>query len=364
MSDYATFFYAQDEDVKKHLVETFLENRGKCIKVLSGMCGEIYILDAGENTTPRYICAKIPKQQDKLTEHERNKRFIEELEQQLSFYHHQFVHWAFDFKDMMGIPIALFRYWGKDLGSLLEDEDVSEITKLSCILYTCMGLRHCYNNGLNAHQDLKPANIFLRNMKNDFRELPDLDIYNFALIGDFGLANASIKFRVFDGSRPYVAPEQWDKTNLSPATDIFALGVILYELMTNGYHPVGIRLQDFWPTPKKGNTKKWIKSDAWKKWISQGCEIKQLDNSIDSDLTAFIKQMLQIGPNERPSIDKVIDFLLKQIDKRSHESYEQINFLIQYYDSKANKKPLKEQWPSLFATWEEFTTKYKSSQEL
>lgn len=361
MSEYATFFYSQDEEMKKHLMETFLENRGKCIKVLSGMCGEIYILDAGENTTPRYICAKIPKQQDKLTEHERNKRFIEELEQQLSFYHHQFVHWAFDFKDMMGIPIALFRYWGKDLGSLLEDEDVSEITKLSCMLYTCMGLQHCYNNGLNAHQDLKPANIFLRNRKNDCCGLPDLDIYDFALIGDFGLANKS---KVFDGSRPYMAPEQWGKTNLSPATDIFALGVILYELMSNGYHPVGIRLQDFWPTPKAGNTKKWTSSDEWKKWISQGCEIKQLDNPIDSDLTVFIKQMLRVKPNERPSIDKVIDFLLKQIDKRSHESYEQINFLIQHYDSKVKKEPLEKQWPYLFSQWEKFKAKYKNSQEL
>lgn len=362
MSDYATFFYSQDEDMKKHLMETFLENRGKCIKVISGMCGEIYILDLGENTTPRYICAKIPKQQDKPIKNKINKRFIEELEQQLSFYHHQFVHWAFDFKDMMDIPVALFRYWGKDLGSLLENEDVSEITKLSCMLYTCMGLRHCYNNGLNAHQDLKPANIFLRNMKYDCCELPDLDIFDFALIGDFGLANTSIKSNVFDGSRPYMAPEQWNKTNLSSATDIFALGIILYELMSNGYHPVGILLKDFWPTPKTGNTKKWTKSDEWKKWIKQGCEIKKLDNPIDSDLMMFIKQMLQIEPNERPTIDKVIDFLFKEIDKRSHKSYDEINFLISYYDSKANKKPLKEQWSTLFDTWEKFKKKY-SQQE-
>lgn len=359
MSDYAIFFYSQDEEKKKFFVENSIRNRGKCIKVLNGMCGEIYILDQGENTTPRYICVKVPKKQGNSTEGEINKRFIEELEQQLSFYHHQFVHWAFDFKDMMGIPIALFRYWGKDLGTLLEDENVSEITKLSCILYTCIGLRHCYKNGLNAHQDLKPANIFLRNMKNDFCNLPSLDIYDFALIGDFGLANASIKSQVFDGSRPYMAPEQWEKTNLSHATDIFALGVILYELMSNGYHPVGILLKNFWPQPQEGKTSKWTKPCEWKKWIKGGCIIKQLDNPIDSDIVVFIKRMLLIAPDERPNIDEVIDFLFREIDKRSHESYEQINFLIKYYDSKATNEPLEQKWAYLFNTWEKFKAKWK-----
>lgn len=359
MSNETAFFYSQNEEMKKLLVETFIENRGKCIKVLSGMCGEIYILDQGKNITPRYVCAKVPKKLDNSTEEEMNKRFIEELEQQLSFYHHQFVHWAFDFKDMMGIPVALFRYWGKDLGMLLEDKDVSEITKLSCILYTCIGLRHCYNNGLNAHQDLKPANIFLRNMKKDFTDLPDLDIYDFALIGDFGIANASIKSKVFDGSRPYMAPEQWNKTNLSPSTDIFALGVILYELMSNGYHPVGILLKEFWPQPQEGKTTKWTKSDKWKKWIKEGCNI-QLNNSIDHDLMVFIQKMLLVESDKRPTIDEVIDFLLNQIDERNHKSYEQINFLIHYYDAKAKKEPLETQWPYLFHTWERLKKQYSS----
>ena len=41
------------------------------------------------------------------------KRFIRELDLQLSFYHNKFVHWAFDFDSVFNVPVASFRYWGK-----------------------------------------------------------------------------------------------------------------------------------------------------------------------------------------------------------------------------------------------------------
>lgn len=114
---------------------------------------------------------------------------------------------------------------GNDLANLIKTSQPSQVTKLSLLVYTCIGLRHCYEKGLIAHQDLKPANNFIQNINGNFVGQPDLDIYEFAIVADFGLVN-TFKEDIFDGSRPYMAPEQWNKNELSQATHIFALGVI------------------------------------------------------------------------------------------------------------------------------------------
>ncbi|WP_193067830.1 protein kinase domain-containing protein, partial [Halomonas sp. 3D7M] len=260
-------FHALDEHQKKLMLEIALGNKGKCVSVSEGMCGEIYVFDQGGNVSPRYVCAKIPKPLTNISVEETNNRFVNELKNQLSYNQQRFVHWAFDFSEVLGTPLALFRYWGSDLEKVIRKPELSsKVEKLSILVYVCSGLSHCYKRGLVAHQDLKPANIFLKNVKSDFCDLPDLDIYSLALIADFGLANASLDSSVFGGSRPYMAPEQWDEFELSPKTDVFALGVILYELMSGGFHPVGIKLSDYWPMPLKNNSKKWTKADAWRKW--------------------------------------------------------------------------------------------------
>jgi serine/threonine protein kinase len=224
--------------------------------------------------------------------------------------------------------------------------------------YTCAGLRHCYNNGLIVHQDLKPSNIFLRNMRKGFRDLPDLDIYNFALIADFGLADASLEAKIFDGTRPYMAPEQWNKTDLSPSTDIFAIGVILYELITDGHHPVGIKLQDFWPYPKDGKSKKWTRENAWKKWVDQGCKIDDCTSQLDSKVLTFIKTMISTNPASRPTIDEVIAFLLELIERECETSYTQVESLINYYDQQVSNGSLEKTWPCLYRKWKRFELKF------
>lgn len=268
MSKYSDF-YSLDPELKILMLEGIV-GRGKCINLLCGMCGEIYIFDQGEVVTPRYVCAKVPKLLDNTAPVDIAKRFVTEMERQLSFYHHMFVHWAFDFESVMEVPVALFRYWGGDLDNLIRTGESSIVEKLSLMIYILEGLRHCQGKGLVAHQDLKPQNIFLRDVRPNYLDLPELDIYKFPMIADFGLSNAFMDSGIYDGSRPYMAPEQWKKTELSQGTDIFALGVIFYQLLTGGYHPVGIKLDEHWPNPAPGNSKKWTKSDPWKKWACEG----------------------------------------------------------------------------------------------
>ncbi len=75
------------------------------------------------------------------------------------------------------------------------------------------------------HRDMKPANIMLDTREN-------------AYLGDFGLAKiVGVSMQTQSGFGPgtpdYMAPEQIEGENLTAAIDIYAMGVILYRMLTN-----------------------------------------------------------------------------------------------------------------------------------
>jgi eukaryotic-like serine/threonine-protein kinase len=111
-----------------------------------------------------------------------------------------------------------------------------------------------------VHRDFKSANVMLVPSDKGLR----------AVITDFGLAhqtgddNATGESRLTDtgmlvGTPDYMAPEQLEDGPLSPATDVYALGVVLFEMVTgrlpfDGATPLSvalIRLQQPAPSPRR-----------------------------------------------------------------------------------------------------------------
>lgn len=87
----------------------------------------------------------------------------------------------------------------------------------------CAGLAAAHQAGI-VHRDLKPSNIILT--KNEEGELR-------AVITDFGLAAESRLQSPIEGGTPrYMAPELWQGHKPDKAADVYALGVILYEMIT------------------------------------------------------------------------------------------------------------------------------------
>jgi hypothetical protein len=82
----------------------------------------------------------------------------------------------------------------------------------------CAGLAAAHARGI-VHRDLKPANVML-------------DDAGHVRIMDFGLAAAGAVDDVRAGTPAYMAPEQLLGREVTPRSDIYALGLVLYELFT------------------------------------------------------------------------------------------------------------------------------------
>ncbi len=130
---------------------------------------------------------------------------------------------VYDVGDVDGQTFFTMEYVdGEDLGSLLrrigrlpQDKAVEIARQL------CAGLAAAHAKGV-LHRDLKPANIML-------------DGRGQAVIMDFGLAGVADDIRgpeVRSGTPAYMSPEQLSGTEVTMLSDIYALGLVLYEVFT------------------------------------------------------------------------------------------------------------------------------------
>ena len=90
----------------------------------------------------------------------------------------------------------------------------------------CSALHYAHQSGF-VHCDVKPANIMIQTNGT-------------VLVSDFGIARmseAATATLVGAGTPAYMAPEQARGEDPTPQTDIYALGVVLFEMLTGGERP-------------------------------------------------------------------------------------------------------------------------------
>lgn len=120
--------------------------------------------------------------------------------------------------------IAMQYIEGADLTEIIQRQDPLPLhAKIDIVIDVLNGLAYAHRRGV-IHRDIKPANI---RISSEGR----------AHIMDFGIARLSessmTRSGVLIGTPDYMSPEQVTGDELTPASDIFAVGTVLYELLTN-----------------------------------------------------------------------------------------------------------------------------------
>ncbi len=137
-----------------------------------------------------------------------------------------------DITDSSGY-IALEFVDGKDLASLLEGNEapLSEALALQLVADMCRALVEPHRRGI-IHRDIKPQNVLI---VGELRKPHELTVK----VCDFGIASAKLSAETLGmtqdgrlwGTPQYMSPEQCTCSAVSPATDVYALGLTLYELI-------------------------------------------------------------------------------------------------------------------------------------
>jgi serine/threonine protein kinase/tetratricopeptide (TPR) repeat protein len=127
--------------------------------------------------------------------------------------------------------IAMEYVEGKPLSKLIRPEGLPVETVLRYGLQIASALEHAHNHGV-IHRDLKPLNVIVTLQgdakildfglarQGDSAEFDKQTLETVSTAADSGLA----------GTFPYIAPEQFEGNGASPRTDIWSLGVVLYEM--------------------------------------------------------------------------------------------------------------------------------------
>jgi serine/threonine protein kinase len=132
-------------------------------------------------------------------------------------------------EDEEGRPfIVMEQVEGETLGDKLRREGrIAHSEAVALLLQACAGVGHAHACGL-VHRDVKPGNLLLRRDGT-------------VKVADFGIARAADGTALTEvgtilGTAAYLAPEQARGERATPATDVYALGVVLYELIA-GHTP-------------------------------------------------------------------------------------------------------------------------------
>jgi len=137
---------------------------------------------------------------------------------------------VYDFGEDNGVLYLAMEFLeGKSLEKIVQEQNILPIeTILPIYDQVCSALDHAHRNKI-VHRDIKPANIMI--LHNGLVKVTDFGI---AKMMSMGMTQAGQIL----GTPNYMSPEQVKGRQIDGRSDIFSLGVILYELVT-GEKPFG-----------------------------------------------------------------------------------------------------------------------------
>ncbi len=183
---------------------------------------------------------------------------------------------VYDFGQDKERPYIVFEWIpGSDLRTVLDEQKIIPVEQaVEYAIQICSAVGAAHRAGL-VHGDLKPGNILIT---------PN----NQAKVTDFGLARALGESAMDDGevvwgTPTYFAPEQASGDRVLPATDVYAIGIILYEMLIGRVPFVGLDDQEI----------------ARRQIYEAHIPIDQINPNIPEPVARIVDASMAKNPNER-----------------------------------------------------------------
>src|SRR6185369_12879382 len=204
-------------------------------KLGAGGMGEVYL--AQDTKLDRKVAIKLIRA-DSLTNENLKLRLVREA-QSAAKLDHPNICAIYDVNEAGSFTFIVMQYIeGETLAECMEREPLNLSTALTIAEQAAEGLAEAHARGI-VHRDIKPQNMMLT-QRGQLKIL------------DFGLAKQMVSSDSVDdeastamllskpghviGTMPYMSPEQVQGEPLGPSSDIFSLGIVLYEMLA-GKHP-------------------------------------------------------------------------------------------------------------------------------
>jgi serine/threonine-protein kinase len=181
----------------------------------------------------------------------------------------------FEYGEDQNIPYIVMEYvQGQELKTYLRNQGhCDEKLALSIIIQVLNALAYAHERGI-VHRDIKPGNIIL---------LKD----NHVKVADFGVAridtSTMTQLGLALGTPGYMAPEQFTGGPITPATDLYATGAVLFELLTG-------------EKPFSGKTVTEIMYQVLQNNLR---DVMELNRQVSASLQVVIRRALARNPGER-----------------------------------------------------------------
>ncbi len=233
-----------------------------------------------------------------------------------------------------GAPYMVMEYLtGSDLGVVIEKRGKLDIPHaVDCVIQACDALAEAHSLGI-VHRDLKPSNLFLTSRPDGSALVKVLDFGVAKLLTNDPMKPQLTANGAVIGSPVYMSPEQLlGKKTVDARSDVWQLGVILYELIS------GV-------CPFDGETMAEIMLAIG---VHPPKPLRQVRPDAPEALEALIQRCLEKDAAKRlPDVAALAEGLLPfATTRRAHVSVEHIVTLLRGSQAAANLPPMRAQFQS------------------
>ncbi len=286
-----------EDETKDSFTGTKIENYLILEKLGAGGMGAVYLANRVNSDFKQKVALKIIKRgmdSDTIL-----KRFATERRILSTLKHPNIAQLIDGGISSAGLPFFVMEFIdGKPLNEFCRENTLTLKTRLEIFRQICAAVEHAHKN-LVIHRDLKPSNVLIA--KDGNPKLLDFGIAKLLSNDDPSDATTAAQEKMF--TPEYASPEQILGGNVTTATDIYSLGVILYELLAE-QRPFNIKGKSFeeiiksiceTEPPKPSETKQ--NPTPTNETNTQTLQIPK--NQLRGDLDNIVLKALRKNPSER-----------------------------------------------------------------